>query len=88
MLLDTIPDLDMTGRQRVPVGGEVPSPIDPPTGCTFHPRCPFADDRCRVERPAVLPIDGGSVACHGVEEGRHADRGAPLDARATIAVSA
>jgi peptide/nickel transport system ATP-binding protein len=51
MLLDTIPDLEMTGRQRAPVAGEVPSPINPPTGCTFHPRCPFANDRCKVERP-------------------------------------
>ncbi|UYN97140.1 MAG: ATP-binding cassette domain-containing protein [Enhydrobacter sp.] len=70
MLLDTIPDLDMTGRQRAPVGGEVPSPINPPPGCTFHPRCPFANDRCRSERPRALPIDGGTVACHAIEEGR------------------
>ncbi|MFZ5779040.1 MAG: ABC transporter ATP-binding protein [Pseudomonadota bacterium] len=70
MLLDTIPDLDMTGRQREPVGGEVPSPINPPTGCTFHPRCPFANDRCKAERPKALPIEGGTVACHAIEEGR------------------
>jgi peptide/nickel transport system ATP-binding protein len=70
MLLDTIPDLEMTGRQRSPVGGEVPSPINPPSGCTFHPRCPFANERCRIERPMALPIDGGTVACHGIEEGR------------------
>ncbi|MCW5688090.1 MAG: ATP-binding cassette domain-containing protein [Pseudolabrys sp.] len=66
MLLDAIPDLAMSGRQRIPVAGEVPSPIDPPPGCTFHPRCPFANDRCRREIPAV--IDG--VACHAVHEGR------------------
>jgi peptide/nickel transport system ATP-binding protein len=70
MLLDTIPDLEMTGRQRTPVGGEVPSPINPPAGCAFHPRCPFANDRCKVERPQSLPIEGGEVACHGIEEGR------------------
>ena len=70
MLLDTIPDLDMTGRQRAPVAGEVPSPINPPTGCTFHPRCPFANERCKVERPLPLPIEGGTVACHAIEEGR------------------
>ena len=70
MLLDTIPDLDMTGRQRAPVAGEVPSPINPPTGCTFHPRCPFANERCKVERPKALPIEGGTVACHAIEEGR------------------
>ena len=70
LLLDTIPDLDMTGRQRTPVAGEVPSPINPPPGCTFHPRCPFANERCQVERPKALPIEGGTVACHAIEEGR------------------
>jgi peptide/nickel transport system ATP-binding protein len=70
MLLDTIPDLDMTGRQRVPVAGEVPSPIDPPSGCSFHPRCPFANERCGLERPPLLPIEGGAVACHAIEEKR------------------
>jgi peptide/nickel transport system ATP-binding protein len=70
MLLDTIPDLDMTGRQRAPVAGEVPSPLNPPSGCSFHPRCPFANDRCKTERPKALPIEGGTVACHGIEEGR------------------
>lgn len=70
MLLDTIPDLDMTGRQRSPVAGEVPSPINPPSGCTFHPRCPYATDRCKAERPKALPIEGGTVACHAIEEGR------------------
>ena len=71
MLLDTIPDLAMSGRDRTPVAGEVPNPITPPPGCTFHPRCPFANERCRAEIP--LPIttpDGSIVTCHGVEEGR------------------
>ncbi len=71
LLLDTIPDLDMTGRERMPVAGEVPNPITPPPGCTFHPRCPFANDRCRAEIPQPRPLgDGAIVACHGVEEGR------------------
>jgi peptide/nickel transport system ATP-binding protein len=70
MLLDTIPDLEMTGRQRAPVAGEVPSPINPPSGCTFHPRCPFANERCKAERPKALPIEGGLVACHAIEEKR------------------
>jgi peptide/nickel transport system ATP-binding protein len=70
MLLDTIPDLEMTGRQRAPVAGEVPSPINPPSGCTFHPRCPFANERCKIERPQSLPIEGGQVACHAIEEKR------------------
>ena len=70
MLLDAIPDLEMTGRARIPVGGEVPSPISPPSGCHFHPRCPFAEERCRREAPKPIETDGGQVACHGVEEGR------------------
>ena len=72
-LMEAIPDLEMTGRQRIPVGGEVPSPISPPSGCPFHPRCPLADDRCRAERPELAPArgtPGTAVACHAVEEGR------------------
>ena len=79
MLLDTIPDLDMSGRDRQPVAGEVPNPINPPSGCAFHPRCPHADARCTEELPRALPVEGGGqVACHAVEEGRLAveDRGA------------
>ncbi len=82
MLLDTIPDLDMTGRQRAPVAGEVPSPINPPSGCTFHPRCPFANDRCKVERPVPIAIEGGTVACHAIEEGR-----LPIEDRTYVANS-
>ncbi|MEP7205603.1 MAG: oligopeptide/dipeptide ABC transporter ATP-binding protein [Casimicrobiaceae bacterium] len=70
LLLDTIPDLELAGRPRTPVGGEVPSPIDPPSGCAFHPRCPYANARCRAEQPALLASGGALVACHGVEEGR------------------
>ena len=71
MLLDAIPDLEMTGRQRTPVAGEVPNPIAPPPGCHFHPRCPFAEERCRREAPQSLTLaEGGAVACHAAEEGR------------------
>jgi peptide/nickel transport system ATP-binding protein len=70
MLLDAVPDLDLTGRKRKPVEGEVPNPIDPPPGCAFHPRCPFANERCRVERPLALQAGAATVACHAVEEGR------------------
>ncbi|WP_114376065.1 ABC transporter ATP-binding protein [Elioraea thermophila] len=70
MLLDAIPDLEMTGRRRIPVGGEVPSPIAPPPGCAFHPRCPFADARCRAEVPRLRAEGEALVACHAVEEGR------------------
>lgn len=72
-LLDAIPDLDMSGRERMPVGGEVPSPINPPTGCSFHPRCPHADIRCKTEVPRLNEHDGTRVACHAVEEGRLPD---------------
>ena len=71
MLIDAIPDLQMTGKARIPVAGEVPNPLDPPTGCAFHPRCPHADARCRTERPALLALaSGGAAACHAVAEGR------------------
>jgi peptide/nickel transport system ATP-binding protein len=69
-LMEAIPDLDMTGRVRIPVGGEVPSPITPPTGCAFHPRCPLAGPRCKAERPELKPAGDAMVACHAVEEGR------------------
>jgi peptide/nickel transport system ATP-binding protein len=72
LLLDAIPDLEMVGRSRTPVGGEVPSPIHPPSGCTFHPRCPLAGDRCRAEKPAYTRIGEVQVACHAVAEGREA----------------
>ncbi len=68
MLLDAVPDLAMIGKAREGVKGEIPNPINPPSGCTFHPRCPLVFDRCRVENPPV--IDG--VACHAVNEGRAA----------------
>jgi peptide/nickel transport system ATP-binding protein len=74
MLLDAIPDLEMSGRPRTPVAGEVPNPIDPPSGCTFHPRCPFANDRCKAEAPrAMRAKTGAMVACHAAEEGRLPD---------------
>jgi peptide/nickel transport system ATP-binding protein len=66
MLLDAVPDLGMTGKPRTPVAGEVPNPLAPPSGCAFHPRCPHANERCRVEVPAVID----NVACHAVQEGR------------------
>src|ERR1041385_3331892 len=57
-------------RKRIVLQGDVPSPIDPPSGCTFHTRCPFVFDRCKVERPPLKPAaDGRQVACHLVESG-------------------
>jgi peptide/nickel transport system ATP-binding protein len=66
MLLDAVPDLGMTGKPRTPVAGEVPNPLAPPSGCAFHPRCPYANERCRTEVPALID----NVACHAVQEGR------------------
>jgi peptide/nickel transport system ATP-binding protein len=71
MLLETIPDLEQPNRNRSPMRGEVPSPIAPPPGCSFHPRCPLADDRCRTERPSRREdVLSGRVACFAAEEGR------------------
>ncbi|MDT7837581.1 ABC transporter ATP-binding protein [Aquabacterium sp. OR-4] len=70
MLLDAIPDIAMTGRQRTPVQGEVPNPLNPPSGCAFHPRCPHANARCSAERPELTEFKGIRVACHAVTEGR------------------
>ena len=66
MLLDAIPKMHDTGRARTPVQGEVPNPLNPPTGCTFHPRCPQATDICRAERPALRDFKGMKIACHAV----------------------
>jgi len=70
MLLEAIPDMHGEGRARTRVAGEVPNPLNPPSGCTFHPRCPHANDRCRVEPPKSIVAGLNVVACHGVEEGR------------------
>jgi len=70
MLLDAIPDVHMSGRARTPVQGEVPNPLNPPSGCSFHPRCPHANARCQAERPALHTLGSVQVACHAVQEGR------------------
>ena len=65
-LLSAVPVPDPTAkRQRIILTGDVPSPINPPSGCRFHTRCPFAFDRCRTEEPQLRVIGGGhSSACH------------------------
>ena len=65
-LLDSVPNPDPSRRRTSPVvGGEVPSPIDPPKGCHFHTRCPLAEERCRIEVPPLRAIaPGHRVACH------------------------
>ncbi len=73
MLLDAIPKMHDTGKARTPVSGEVPNPLNPPTGCAFNPRCPLANERCRTERPVLKAWQDTQVACHAVEEGRVPD---------------
>jgi peptide/nickel transport system ATP-binding protein len=66
-LLSAVPVPDPTAkRQRMILTGDVPSPINPPSGCRFHTRCPFAFDRCRSEEPILRPFgdDGHLAACH------------------------
>ncbi len=66
MLLDAIPKMHDTGRARTPVQGEVPNPLNPPSGCSFHPRCPQATDLCKQERPVLRELRGIKIACHAV----------------------
>jgi oligopeptide transport system ATP-binding protein len=65
-LLAAAPDLDPARRSRAPaVRGELPSPLAPPPGCAFHPRCPVAIERCRRDLPELAPLrDGHAAACH------------------------
>jgi len=64
-LLAEVPDVGRRGRKFTPIKGEIPSPLNPPPGCTFHPRCPHATARCREEVPELKEIapDHWS-ACH------------------------
>lgn len=71
-LLSAIPAPDVEHKpERIVLTGDVPSPIDPPPGCRFHPRCPFVIDQCRQEEPALIPHGGDEghlVACHRQDE--------------------
>ncbi len=64
LLLETIPDVEKPNRERRPMSGEVPSPINPPPGCAFHPRCAIAATICRSERPSMRTDANISLACH------------------------
>jgi peptide/nickel transport system ATP-binding protein len=64
MLLDAIPDLQMTGKARTPVAGEVPNPLNPPSGCAFNPRCPKKFAPCDKDRPQLVNFKDRAVACH------------------------
>ncbi|MFO1037038.1 MAG: ABC transporter ATP-binding protein [Geminicoccaceae bacterium] len=67
LLLETVPDPFRPRRDRTPLSGEVPNPIDPPAGCSFHPRCPLVMPLCRSERPVLKSVGAAhKVACHAV----------------------
>ena len=70
-LLSAIPRLEDARPNYIRLQGEVPTPVNLPSGCVFHGRCPYANERCRQEIPQMIATDGGAqVACHAVEEGR------------------
>jgi peptide/nickel transport system ATP-binding protein len=66
MLLAAIPKMQLNQVARIPVQGEVPNPLNPPSGCAFHPRCPRATVLCKAERPELRSLGHMSVACHHV----------------------
>jgi oligopeptide/dipeptide ABC transporter ATP-binding protein len=68
-LLDAVPVPDpIAPGGKLSLGGEMPSIINPPSGCVFHPRCRFVETRCRIQLPHARSIGGASVACHRAEE--------------------
>lgn len=69
-LINAIPKADPATRfeEKPLLTGELPSPTDPPPGCRFHTRCPYATERCRREVPQLRPVAGRLVACHRAEE--------------------
>jgi dipeptide transport system ATP-binding protein len=68
-LLASTPVLEAKARrERIALRGELPSPLNPPAGCAFHTRCPYAVERCRNEVPALLPLGEVQVACHRAAE--------------------
>lgn len=70
-LLSAVPVINYSSersRQRIVLGGEIPSPINVPSGCAFHPRCPYATEQCKCDIPVLKDIGGGHlVACHHIE---------------------
>lgn len=69
-LLAEVPRIDVRGKRFAAIKGEIPSPMNPPSGCHFHPRCPFATDRCRSEAPALRQVAADHwSACHLTEAG-------------------
>jgi peptide/nickel transport system ATP-binding protein len=68
MLFEAAPRMDGFGREVDPPKGEIPDPINPPSGCAYHPRCPLVIDRCKRDRPDMRLVGGSRVACHRAEE--------------------
>jgi len=69
-LLNSVPIPDPSKRRRrPPLKGELPDPLNPPSGCRFHTRCPYATEKCSREEPPLLPKNGRLVACHMVNQG-------------------
>ncbi len=68
LLVDAVPDVAAIGVQRTLPKGDVPDPADLPAGCSFHPRCPLAVERCTIERPFLRTLGGVQVACHRAED--------------------
>ena len=64
MLLDAVPDIEMAGKERLAIAGEIPNPVNPPPGCHFHPRCPFVMPHCRTVVPPPFEVGQASVRCH------------------------
>lgn len=70
-LLSAIPKLEDDRPNHIRLQGEVPTPVNLPSGCVFHGRCPYANERCKQEIPQLIATDSGTqVACHAVQEGR------------------
>jgi peptide/nickel transport system ATP-binding protein len=69
-LLSAVPKADPDApSRRIVLEGEVPDPSNPPPGCAFHPRCPYATDRCKVEAPPLREVAAGHLAaCHYADE--------------------
>ena len=82
-LRSAVPEIDLAARRsRIVLPGTVPDPANPPPGCPFHPRCPYANERSRSEVPELRAVETGrTVACHRAEEILAGDLGAELGRR-------
>lgn len=67
LLLDAVPSIENAGKKREILKGEIPSPIDIPTGCRFHTRCPYCSEICITKEPGLREVCGRYMACHIVK---------------------